>query len=130
MGGQIKLFKQHGYTVGQLKKFIEEYQIPDDAVIVYQRIEDFYFEQNNWTTLKKKGEGYYRLEKHNEDADSGKWFDRENYPNITDDLLESLQKKFTPEEMEHYKEQYIQVHSAVYYRDEDSSDYLYLDAHY
>ena len=38
-------------TVGQLKKKLEEY--PDDALVVAQRVEDFYYEKNGWKTIKK-----------------------------------------------------------------------------
>jgi hypothetical protein len=39
-------------TVGQLKKYLEEY--PDDALVVSQRVEDFYYEEVcGWKTLKK-----------------------------------------------------------------------------
>jgi hypothetical protein len=38
-----------GYmTVGDLKKFIKENRIPDDALILYQRIEDVYFKKYGW----------------------------------------------------------------------------------
>lgn len=36
-------------TVGQLLKFIEKYNIPMDAEVRYQRIEDYYFrEGSSW----------------------------------------------------------------------------------
>lgn len=42
-------------TVGKLKKYIEENKLPDDALILYQRIEDFYFNKNGWSknSIKK-----------------------------------------------------------------------------
>lgn len=43
-----------GYlTVGQLKKELENY--PDDALVVSQRIEDWYYNtpNNGWDTIKK-----------------------------------------------------------------------------
>ena len=36
----------HNLTVGDLKKFIEEQGIPDDAKVMIQRVEDKYFENN------------------------------------------------------------------------------------
>lgn len=38
------LDKKHAFTVGELKQYIAQHQIPDDAVIVSQRVEDRYFE--------------------------------------------------------------------------------------
>ena len=38
-------------TVGRLKEYLEEY--PNDALVVCQRVEDRYYEQNGWQTLKK-----------------------------------------------------------------------------
>lgn len=40
----------HSLTVGQLRNKLEG--LPDNAPVYYQRIEDFYFEKNNWTTEK------------------------------------------------------------------------------
>ena len=36
-------------TVGELKKFIETNKIPDNALILYQRIEDAYFKEHGWS---------------------------------------------------------------------------------
>ena len=37
-------------TVGELKRWIEDYKLPDDAKIWYQRIEDVYFKKRGWKT--------------------------------------------------------------------------------
>lgn len=36
-------------TVGWLKKFIKENNIPDDAQIFVERVEDVYFEKHGWS---------------------------------------------------------------------------------
>lgn len=36
-------------TVGWLKKFIEENNIPDESLILVQRVEDVYFEKHGWS---------------------------------------------------------------------------------
>jgi hypothetical protein len=49
-----KEFKEkykHYLTVGKLKEYLEGY--PDDALVVSQRVEDFYYEKNGWETLKR-----------------------------------------------------------------------------
>lgn len=38
-------------TVGQLRKAMEG--LPDDAPVVYQRIEDVYFEKHGWETVDR-----------------------------------------------------------------------------
>jgi hypothetical protein len=38
-------------TVGDLKKALEN--VPDDAEVRYQRIEDFYFKENGWDKCVK-----------------------------------------------------------------------------
>ena len=42
-------------TVGDLKKFIEEQGIPDDAKVMIQRVEDKYFENNETSVKTYKG---------------------------------------------------------------------------
>jgi len=37
-------------TVGRLRKVLES--LPDDMPVYYQRIEDFYFQNHNWTTTR------------------------------------------------------------------------------
>lgn len=57
-GKEIKdRYKAH-LNVGDLKKFIEQNNLPDDAKVLVQRVEDFYYEQNNWGVyLKDSSEG-------------------------------------------------------------------------
>jgi len=45
--------EKHNYylTVGQLKESLKDY--PDDALVVSQRVEDVYYEERGWETLKK-----------------------------------------------------------------------------
>lgn len=37
-------------TVGQLRERIKN--VPDDTPVFYQRVEDFYFEQNHWKSVE------------------------------------------------------------------------------
>ena len=53
-----KKLRKCGYTtVGELKKFLKDNKIPDEALILYQRIEDIYFKKYGWDksmgTVKK-----------------------------------------------------------------------------
>lgn len=38
------------YTTGQLKKLLEN--IPDDAIVNIERVEDIYFDKYGWTTQR------------------------------------------------------------------------------
>jgi hypothetical protein len=37
------------YTVKDLKEYLKD--VPDDYEVVYERIEDVYFEKHNWITI-------------------------------------------------------------------------------
>ena len=50
-------------TVGKLKEYIKN--LPDDSKVFIERIEDFYFENNNWTTKSKD----------NWDGNKSEWID-------------------------------------------------------
>ena len=63
-------YSESGYlTVGEIKKFLNEHQLPDDAVVVVQRVEDIYYKEHNWGSYLKKGEFKYNCPQH-----SGKEF--------------------------------------------------------
>jgi hypothetical protein len=55
-----KYVKHHYLTVGVLKKYLEEY--PDDALVVSQRVEDSYYENHGWETLKRPDPLYPEFE--------------------------------------------------------------------
>jgi hypothetical protein len=38
-------------TIGQLKKVIEQANLPDDTPVLYERIDDSYFDHGGWTTV-------------------------------------------------------------------------------
>jgi len=84
-------------NVGDLLKKLNGMNIPDDVPVVYQRIEDRYFEGNDisgmsgseasgaingvfppgtkskgWDTIKIKGDLYYQMVRYNEQMDRGK----------------------------------------------------------
>jgi hypothetical protein len=108
-------------TVKELKEAIEN--LPDDAIVYYQRIEDVYFEKHNWNVVKKEGEHYHSLMDWNRDIDSGKYLDDEQYPDIKPENL----LKATEKDLEESKEQYIKAFCAVKYGNDNN---LYIDAHY
>ena len=39
---------QHHLTVGKLKEFLYKSELPNDAPVMIQRVEDFYFDKSGW----------------------------------------------------------------------------------
>jgi len=109
-------------TVGRLKKFLNEHDLPDDAIVVTQRIEDHYYENNNWGVYLKEGEDTYYVKQRNKDIKNGKYLNKENYPDIKNIKI------YTDEEIKETMEQYTPVWSCVRYPDD--KDILFLDLHY
>lgn len=114
------------YTVGQLKKFLEKYNIPDHAKICIQRVENIYFEQYDWSTIKKEGFQYREFEKYIEKAKpGGEFHDKDKYPNLTDhDINKILESSSNLRDL---VDEYVPIWSPVKYDDDYN---LYLDAHY
>lgn len=44
---------QHFLTVGRLKEFLAKNELPDDAKVLIERVEDAYYENNNWSVYEK-----------------------------------------------------------------------------
>jgi hypothetical protein len=118
------LFNGYTLTVGKLKKFIEEHNLPDDAPVLIERIEDVYFEKHNWSVYLKEGESFHYLKQFNEDIESGKFLDKEQYPRmIPENLILS-----TEEELTKAKDQYFSTHCCVFYKEDP--DVLFITSHY
>ena len=113
-------------TVGGLKKFIEDHNLPDDALIFIQRVEDVYFEEHNWSTVKKEGCNYSLEKEFLEKAKpGGEYHDKERYPKMTDEHIQDILK--CEKYLDDVKEEYIMIWCPVKYKDDDN---LYFDAHY
>lgn len=46
----------HNLTVGQLKFWLANTDLPDDSLVMVQRVEDVYFEKYGWEVLPKEGD--------------------------------------------------------------------------
>ena len=55
-----KYIKHHYLTVGKLKEYLANY--PDDALVVSQRVEDSYYKNHGWETLKRPDSIYPEFE--------------------------------------------------------------------
>jgi hypothetical protein len=139
-----ELLSYRTLTVGDLKKFIEEYKLSDDALIVVEIVDDKYFNggcdisgcssikddelvvlpegtrSSEWGVYLKNGEHSHSLESYNE-----KLKDKENYPDLSGEPI-------SQEEINKAKVRYHPVWSPVGYKinGEVEKDILYLDLHY
>lgn len=57
---ELKNGYEHFMTVGDLKRFLEETNIPDESKILIQRVEDRYYESGGWGVYLKEGEHTYK----------------------------------------------------------------------
>lgn len=46
-------------TVGELKEFLSKNNIPNDARVLIQRVEDVYYEKHRWGIYLKKGDNSF-----------------------------------------------------------------------
>jgi len=142
------LIETDGLTVGDILKFVKEHNVPSTAKVLIERVTDNYFEgidisgmsgtredgtigilppgskSNGWAVYLKKGESWWYCNKWNEDIDSGKYLDTEQYPRMQGKEL----KKYTEEQLIDSMTQYIPAWCCVKYNDED--DILFIDIHY
>ena len=91
-------------TVGMLKEFIEKHNLPDNAIVVTQRVSDAYFEGGHDISGMRSADGILP-----EGSRSSEW---------------GVYCKDTHEG----EEQYYPLWCCVKYKDED--DVLFLDVHY
>ena len=120
--------RNHYLTVGALRKALSNPNLKDDSPVLVQRVEDRYFENNNWSVYMKKGEMYW------------------NQHNLNIDMQEEIDRRARGEEpecgMEHpedyimkideeweFLEQYIPTWCVINYGQGDE-DILFIDLHY
>ena len=112
-------------TVGRLKKFLEQHpELPDDALVLTQRVEDRYYEKNGWGVVLKEGY-HYHMSKENNIRMEEEIHRRKNGEHPKYDMEDP--SKFIEELTDDLKEQYHPAWSCLKYKDDDN---LYLDLHY
>jgi predicted glycoside hydrolase/deacetylase ChbG (UPF0249 family) len=54
--------KKYNYylTVGDLKKFLDKHNIPDNSPVLIQRVENVYYEKHHWGVYLKEGEHTFK----------------------------------------------------------------------
>ncbi len=111
-------------TVGELKRFLNEHNLPDNAQVLIQRVKDVYFEKHNWGVYLKEGYNSFLAKKWNADIKSGKYLDKKKYPLMKPENLVF----YTEEELKEEMEQYHPAWACVRY--DDDKDILFIDMHY
>ena len=112
-------------TVGKLKKFLEEHpELPDDANVLIQRVEDRYYEEHGWGVVLKEGDHYHMYKEQNyrmnEEIKRRKNGEHPKYE------MEDP-SKFIVELDDTMKDQYHPGWCCLKYKDDDN---LYIDLHY
>jgi len=109
-------------TVGELLDYIKKYNIPMDAKILMQRIEDDYFEDdtsgNKRELFRIEGESCNKMRTINSGIANLGLDEFNDYPNI---------KEFSEDDIDALKEEYYPCWSPVYY---EGQNHLFLDANY
>jgi len=101
--------KHDGCTVGDLKHVIKKYNIPDSAKILVEKVEDIYYDLNNWGVYLKKGDAYYDVKKYEEKNPES--------------------QKLTEEQLKDIMDQYHPAWWPICY-EEDKEDFLFICMHY
>ena len=109
-------------TVGKLIEYLHKNNIPKDAKIFVQRVEDCYYD-NGWSTVKKENEDTEFMRETNRLIDSGEYFNDDNYPDRNPNDV----KKFTDEQIANSRDEYSPVFCIMH---EKNNLNLYLNLHY
>lgn len=138
-------------TWGELKEFCKDHNIPDDAPIMIQRVEDRYYDgidvsgmtgtlpdgtsgilppgskADGWRVYLKKGFWYYSVERQNEKMEA-EIKRRKNGEEPHYDKIENPEDCIVDLNDDELFEQYTPASQAVFYSDD--SDMLFIDLHY
>lgn len=117
-------------TVGDLLKVIKDNNLSEDVKVYYQRIEDFYFDRNNWEVLGTKGDNYFRCIEHNKKIDLGKLVSEGKLdPDEVGEFyyLDKYADKRKYEDPEKHLDQYIEGFCCFY---NEEHNILCITAHY
>lgn len=112
-------------TVGRLKKFLAEHpELPDEALVLTQRVEDKYYEKSGWGVVLKEGY-HYDMSKTANIRMQDEIRRRKNGEHPKYDMEDP--SEYIIELTDEMKEQYHPAWSCLKYRGDDN---LYIDLHY
>ncbi len=120
----LSRYKDH-LTVGRLKEFLEKHpELPDDALVLAQRVEDVYYEKNGWGVVMKEGYHYHSYKENNIRMEE-EIKRRKNGEHPKYDMEDP--SKFIVELDDTMKEQYHPAWCCLKYKGDNN---LYIDLHY
>ena len=112
-------------TVGKLRKFLEQNpELPNDSLVLIQRVEDMYYEKGGWGVVLKEGH-YYNMVKTNNVRMQEEIQRRKNGEHPKYEMEDP--SKYITELTDEWKEQYHPAWTCLRYRDDNN---LYIDLHY
>lgn len=111
-------------TVGKLKEVFKKQKLSDDALVLIERVEDFYFENNHWSVYRYGGYWYWSSIRMNEKIDSGVFNDKTQYPKMDD----PEKYRTTEEQLHEMKSQYRPAFCS--FKDEEHPEFLFINLHY
>ena len=117
-------------TVGELLKFIEKHNIPMDAPVLMQRVEDSYYEPGNgWLENSWFMDGDFIRQRRRSNMEMMIELWKRNSGDEPEFEMEDPKAyMLTEEELKEYREQYTQAWCPVFYKEKPNA--LFLDAHY
>jgi hypothetical protein len=111
-------------TVGKLKEVFKKQKLSDDARVLVERVEDFYFENNHWSVYRYGGYWYWSSLRMNEKIDSGVFNDRTKYPKMDDPEKYRVSEKELHEMQSQYRPAFCS------FKDEEHPEFLFINLHY
>lgn len=124
-GEEFIKHRKNSATIKELREAIKD--LPDDGSILVQRVEDFYYEKNNWRVVKKEGYWYDSHLKLNQKM-------RDEIQRIENGLSREFEMTnpenyiLTEEEMSEMKDEYTLAQTAFTYNDDKEN--LFINLHY
>jgi len=120
---------KHGLTVGKLKEYLYKTELPADARVLIQRVEDVYYQNHGWDVFFKEGDDNHNFIKMNENMreeiarrERG---EEPQYPQMEDPSKFIVPE--TEEVLNSLKDQYHPAWCVFRYNDEE---HLFIDLHY
>lgn len=119
-------YQHSALTIGKLKELIAKYNLPDNGKVLIERVEDRYYEQNNWGVVFKEGYWFYAVVERNkemkEEIERRTRGEESEYPDLENpqDCIMELSKELM--------DQYHPAYYACKSKDDDTN--LYIDLHY
>lgn len=96
---ELQRYKDGSLTLGKLRELLNEIDAPDDAVILVQRIEDTYFENNHWKVYCTRSWHCDNMIRYNENLKNGEFDDvppDQRMPPFTEEQLDSMDDQYHP----------------------------------